>query len=124
MIYRVKNQKNEMGTFVLYDTERMPQTAYAQVKDDVVEFDSPLERAVFFTKLFVEGFGGALLFADNCKEGYEPSEEPLDFYYAKRFQVGALAYAGLLDEQENPKPAYYGLKYIMQKYGVTKHPLR
>lgn len=81
MIYRVKNQKNEMGTFVLYDTERMPQTAYAQVKDDVVEFDSPLERAVFFTKLFVEGFGGALLFADNCKEGYEPSEEPLDFYY-------------------------------------------
>ena len=40
---------------------------------------------------------------------------------AKRFQVGALAYAGILDEEERPKPAYFGLKYAMKRLGIGKH---
>lgn len=43
---------------------------------------------------------------------------------AKRFQVGALAYAGVLDEEERPKPAYYGLKYVMKRLGIEKHPFK
>ena len=77
MIYRVKKQKNEMNTYVLYDVNRMPQACYAEDRGDRIEFDSPLDRAVFFTKLFIPGFGGALLFADNNKEGYAPGGEPL-----------------------------------------------
>ncbi len=91
MIYRVKKQKNEMNTYVLYDVNRMPQACYAEDRGDRIEFDSPLDRAVFFTKLFIPGFGGALLFADNNKEGYAPGGEPLDFYYeAARSRLYAL----------------------------------
>lgn len=91
MIYRVKKQKNEMDTYVLYDVNRMPQACYAEDRGDIIEFDSSLDRAVFFTKLFIPGFGGALLFADNCKEGYPPGEEAIDFYYeAARSRMHAL----------------------------------
>ncbi|EEQ57087.1 putative glycosyl hydrolase family 10 [Clostridiales bacterium 1_7_47FAA] len=91
MIYRVKKQKNAMDTYVLYDVNRMPQASYAEDRGDFMEFESPIEKAVFFTKVFIPGFGGALLFADNCKEGYPPDGEPIDFYYeAARSRLHAL----------------------------------
>ena len=81
MEYKVKNQKNEINNYILFDTGRMPQRSFAKIQGDTVTFESSLERAVFFTKMLVPGFGGAMLFADNCGEGFEPSEEAVDFIY-------------------------------------------
>ena len=81
MKFLLKNQKNAMNAFVLYDTQRLPQKSFQKIEGDIVSFDSPLERGVFMTKLFVPGFGGATLFADNGGEGYPASSVPLDFYY-------------------------------------------
>ena len=43
VIYRVKKQKNEMDTYVLYDVNRMPQACYAEDRGDIIEFDSSLD---------------------------------------------------------------------------------
>lgn len=80
MGYRIKKQKNCLGAYVMYDTGRNPQRAAARDCGDFVEFAAVLPRAYFFTKVMVEGFGGAYLFADNKERGYEPSDTPIDFW--------------------------------------------
>ena len=44
-------------------------------------------------------------------EGYQAAE---------RFKVGAIAHAGLLDEDHRVKPAYYTLKRLMRENGIAK----
>ena len=91
MKYLLKNQTNAMGTYVIYSTQKIPQKCYSQEEGDKVVFDCSLDRAFFLTKLMLPGFGGAYLFADNCGEGYAPSEKPVDFYFeAARSRLYAL----------------------------------
>lgn len=80
MKYVLKNQTNEMGGFVLLDTERNPQRVFGRDQGDTYEFETDLPRAFFCSKLMVEGFGGAIVFADNNERGYEPADTPLDFW--------------------------------------------
>ena len=79
MKYVLKNQPTEMGGYVMLDTERNPQKVYGKAQGDRYEFEAVIPRAIFCSKILVEGFGGATVFADNNEEGYLPSDEPLDF---------------------------------------------
>lgn len=81
MTYRLKNQKNALGTFVLYDREWIPQKCYPENGEREVVFYTDLERAAFLTKMMIPGFGGAYLMADNLGEGYCADGELIDFYY-------------------------------------------
>lgn len=80
MEYRWKKQKNSLGTYVMYDLQRNPQKLYGIHKGDTICFPAMDQPAVFFTKLKVEGFGEAFIFADNEEKGYEPSEQIRDFW--------------------------------------------
>lgn len=93
MEYRWKKQRTTLGTYVMYDLGRNPQKNYGKHQDGVISFKATLDRAVFFSKLDVEGFGGAILFADNEGKGYEPAEEARDFWYeaakSRKYRVKA-----------------------------------
>lgn len=80
MEYRWKKQKSTLGTYVMYDIHRNPQKVFGVHDGDVIRFEAALDRAVFFSKVDVAGFGGAILFADNEEKGYEPSHEVRDFW--------------------------------------------
>ena len=80
MQYKWKKQKSTLGTYVVYDTGRNPQKNYGRHEDGVICFEATIDRAVFMSKVDVQGFGGAILFADNEEKGYEPSEEIRDFW--------------------------------------------
>ncbi|MCI5700902.1 MAG: endo-1,4-beta-xylanase [Lachnospiraceae bacterium] len=79
MKYILKNQKTAADAYVILDTKRNPQRVYGKINGDNYEFECDLPRAYFATKLLIEGFGSAIIFADNLEEGYLPSDEPLDF---------------------------------------------
>ncbi len=80
MDFKWKKQKNTLGTYVMYDLDRNPQKNFGKHEGDIIRFEATLDRAVFFSKVWVEGFGGAILFADNEGKGYEPSQEIRDFW--------------------------------------------
>ncbi|HIS30214.1 MAG TPA: endo-1,4-beta-xylanase [Candidatus Limivivens intestinipullorum] len=77
--YHLKRQENALDTYVLYNTERIPQKYCGRKTDTEIIFETKLNRAFFLTKLMVPGFGGAYLFADNLGKGYAPDGELLDF---------------------------------------------
>ncbi len=79
MEYTWKKQKTSLGTYVMYDLDRNPQKVFGIHDGNVIRFQATIPRAIFFSKVEVEGFGGAVLFADNQGRGYEPSEEARDF---------------------------------------------
>ena len=74
MKYVLKNQKTAADAYVILDTKRNPQRVYGVVNGDRYEFECDLPRAYFATKLLIEGFGSAIIFADNLEKGYPPSE--------------------------------------------------
>lgn len=80
MTYTLKKQRNILGTYVMYDLQRNPQKVSPRDTGDAYVFEAVLPRAVFYTQLMVEGFGGAMVFADNRGEGYQPSDTALDMW--------------------------------------------
>lgn len=78
MRYVLKKQENVLGTYVLYDVKRNPVKCFPKDQGDVLIFEADVEKAVFYTQFMVKGFGGTMIFADNCGEGYLPAEEPID----------------------------------------------
>lgn len=81
MKYLWKKQKTTLGTYVMYDLGRNPVKEYGVHGDGMISFEPVIERAVFMSKVDVTGFGGAILFADNCEQGYLPSDEVRDFLW-------------------------------------------
>lgn len=74
-----KKEKTSLGTYVMYDLERNPVKEFGVHEGDIISFKPVIEKAVFMSKVDVEGFGGAILFADNEEKGYAPSDEVRDF---------------------------------------------
>lgn len=74
-----KKEKTSLGTYVMYDLERNPVKEFGVHEGDMISFEPVIEKAVFMSKVDVEGFGGAILFADNEEKGYAPSDEVRDF---------------------------------------------
>lgn len=81
MKYLWKKRKTKLGTYVMYDTGRNPVKEYGVHEGDIVSFEAVIDRAVFMSKMDIKGFGGAILFADNEEQGYEPSDTVRDFLY-------------------------------------------